>query len=225
MHLSDSEFKEGVCQLKDYVFEQKEVEFVKWFSAALYYNKLEDIQALSDDYPDIRNDFDNLVGSKTFDYSDKNNRKLKPGHVDSEKFITEKFFTLKKVADSKNSNDVLSELFKSMKDDWCAIESTITNHYDMEPLFDKFSKEKWQEFIQKSSNTNIYRLGDYLPYRYRANNIKDYLIDELDTLKILLGIANNYEQGLQKSSRKSVLISLKNHLKTAIARLSDDNDK
>jgi hypothetical protein len=210
--LDDTEFRDNVDTLHKFVFHKQNVPFSKWFEAAYYYYFLHKHDFLLGDMPELSESFDDLVESKTFDYSDLDGRTHSLKINSEDNYIYEKY-KIQKDLYRKNKEQIIKiDIFDRMKDSWVNVDIEIYKSHQLTPFFNQFSVEQLKECVDNWHNKDLLLFNDFISHRFKVSNIKNYLSEELSIVgqlhTVVKDIHKNENQGRRKGSLGFLLHNL-----------------
>jgi hypothetical protein len=220
--LDDTQFENNVNILSNFVFDDINVEFSKWFEAAYYYDFLQINNFFSSERQSLRVDFDALVDKKKFDYTDFDGRTHRLRINSEVTFIFEKYVAEQDKHRGNQKQTKQSDIFERMKASWGNVDIEVYKSHQHKPFFNQFEISQLKECVKGWSNKDILYLNDFINERYKSSNIKDYLSDELDIIEKLLGYVDELHKNEPLGRRKGSLGFLSLNLKTAVKSLQTD---
>lgn len=113
-------------------------------------------------------------------------------------------------------NEILKEKLESS---WNNIDMEIFQNHSLSPFINKFSAEDWLKFIDKWNAYDKALFADHIKTRYKATNIGDYLIVEMETLSALATLLLENVGQLQAGPKKGNLVNIINSLEFACSKL------
>jgi hypothetical protein len=212
--LNDTEFDNGLSILSNYIFEDKNVEFSKWFEAAYYYYILQERHFISDDKIILEDSFKGLFATKTFDYSELETRHHRLKINDTESFIYKNHENEKKKYYEKQKQTDNDHWLVKMSKSWSSVDKQVYEGFRSEEFFNKFTIEQLKKCLKNWQNHDLALFSDFIDVRFKDEFNQKNLKSEIDILSQLYGIVEEMYETEPKGRRKGSLYTLVNVLKT-----------
>lgn len=221
----DESFERSVDILQEFVFEEANVPFSKWFEASYFYHFLQSKEFFDESRPDISIQFDELFTKKNFDYSDLNGRSSRL-RIDSEdKLIYEKYIKERELYRIESARNEQSDVIARIRQGWKNVDIEIYRSHQLTPFFNQFSTQQLIDFVVGWENSDILLFSDFISERYKAKNIKNYLVDEFEVTKELLKEVEALHHSTKLGRKRGALGFLKHNLSSAVKALAPDEEE
>lgn len=201
--LSDAEYVNAINIAKNYLFDDKVKNPVKWLRLAefVYYKGekgyFEVPEGNADKYIERllnivdKGSFEKIDRGSTLSLSSSFSERLKPVF---ERLI----YNL-----NKNSEiDKISSLKKRMKISFSLVSSELTRELAVEPVLKEIGAQFIFESIQGWDYRDLFSIQSFISGRFRAINIMNYLSEEVKVLSELNTMIYNYKETLENGRRK-----------------------
>jgi len=218
----DESFERNVDALQQFIFEEHNVPFSKWFEASYFYHFLQSNEFFCETRPDISEQFDELFAEKSVDYSDLDGRTNRLRIDPEDKLIYEKYEKEREAYCTQSAQNEKSDVFKRMKQGWNNVDIEIYRSHQLQPFFNQFSAQQLVECLINWENSDILLFNDFMSNRYKSTNIKTHLAEECG---IISELQKEVEAmySLEKAGRKKGALGfLKQNLSSAVKVLSGD---
>lgn len=220
----DESFDRNVDTLQQFVFEEVNVPFSKWFEASYFYHFLQSNEFFGDTRPDISQHFDELFTKKSFDYSDLDGRTNRLRLNPEDKLIFDKFVKERASYNTESLKNDRRDILDRICKGWKELDIEIYRSHQLQPFFNQFSAQQLLECLTSWENSDILLFSDFISDRYKSKNIKTYLAEEFGIISELLkGVETMY--GFETSGRKKGALGfLKRNLSSATKALATDEE-
>lgn len=216
----DDSFERNVDILQQFVFEEPNVPFSKWFEASYFYHFLQSNEFFGEARPDISQHFDELFTKKNFDYSDLDGRTNRLRLDPEVKLIFDKYFQERESYRTESLKNKHGDVIDRISQGWKKVDTEIYRSHQLQPFFNQFSAPQLVECISGWENSDILLFSDFVSDRYKSTNIKTHLAEEFEIISELLkGVENMYEAEAS-GRKKGALGFLMHNLSLAVKALA-----
>ncbi|MDO6577312.1 MULTISPECIES: P-loop NTPase fold protein [Alteromonas] len=219
----DESFERKVDALQQFIFEEPNVPFSKWFEASCFYHFLQCNEFFGETRPDISEHFDELFAKKSFDYSDLDGRTNRLLIDPEDKLIFDKFEKEREAYRTQSAQNEKSDVFKRMKKGWSDVDIEIYRSHQLQPFFNQFSAQQLVECLINWENSDILLFNAFISDRYKSTNIKTHLAEECGIISELQKEVEAMYSSEKAGRKKGALGFLKQNLSSAVEVLSGDN--
>jgi len=219
----DESFERNVDILQQFIFQEPNVPFSKWFEASYFYHFLQSNEFFGETRPDISEHFDELFAKKNFDYSDLDGRTNRLRLDPEDKLIFDKYVQERESYRTQSAQNVQSDVFKRMKQGWNNVDIEIYRSHQLQPFFNQFSAQQLVECLISWENSDILLFSDFISDRYKSTNIKTHLVEECGIISELQKEVVAMYISEKAGRKKGALGFLKQNLSSAVEVLSGDN--
>lgn len=216
----DESFERNVNILQQFVFEEPNVPFSKWFEASYFYHFLQSNEFFGEARPDLSEHFDKLFAKKSFDYSDLDGRTNRLRLDPEVKLIFDKYVQEREAYRTQSALNLQSDVFKRMKQGWNNVDIEIYRSHQLKPFFNQFSAQQLVECFINWENSDVLLFSDFMSDRYKSTNIKTYLAEEFGIISELLKEVEKMYSLEASGRKKGALRFLKLKLCSALEALS-----
>lgn len=216
----DESFSRNVGILQQFVFDDTNVSFSKWFEASYYYHFLQSNELLDESRPDISECFDELLVKKNFDYSCLDGRAHRLQFGPECKFIYDKYIQKKESYRAESLKNKYSDILDRISKGWSNVDAEIYQGYQLQPFFNQFSSQQLVDCLTNWENRDILLFSDFISERYKPSNIRVHLAEELVVISKLLREVELLYSAEPSGRKKGAFRFLKGNLSSAVEVLS-----
>ncbi|PKG64323.1 MULTISPECIES: P-loop NTPase fold protein [Pseudoalteromonas] len=186
--LSESDFKQGVQLLEEYIFSKNDIDIYKWFSTCDIYIYMQTNKVIES------TTYTKATLLRLCDDIDVNQFKITAVEDDFDQrrrisFYNEevdKRFNLKKAEletlKASNKNSEFSQKFQAS---WASVKNEAHQNLMHTPFFQNLNVNIVKAALQTWSNEEVFQFVRFINERYRFSNIDDFFQPELEALKTI----------------------------------------
>lgn len=220
----DESFERNVDTLQQFVFEEPNVPFSKWFEASYFYHFLQSNEFFDDTRPDLSERFDELFTKKRFDYSDLDGRTNRL-RLDPEcKLIFDKYVQERELYRTESLRNEQSEILTRLSRGWSNVDIEIYRSHQLRAFFNQFTAQQLVDCLTKWENSDILLFSDFMCDRFKSTNINKHLAEEFEIISELLKEVESMYNSEPSGRKKGALGFLKKNLYSAVEFLSVDKN-
>lgn len=198
--LSETDFSEGIRELKTYILNEKEVHLKKFFECCYYHEYLVSNGYIEQDKDIEYNQISKIADQKKFHnspkfhnltLSDERYKNLCEAYIGKFRYIT--------------NQDELDKLFSSMENSFANCELYVGNSYKLRPILNEFSEKDWRTLFNNWTSEDIGCFGYYLFTRYEINESKKRFEKEKGTIRFLKNLIDELLETEPTGLKKGLL--------------------
>lgn len=222
--LTDSEFKQGVLDLEDYITSATKIDIYEWFSFCDVYVYMLDHKIIKPNHFSKSNILElcSNVDIKRFKVPTKEDDlefRYFGSFADAE--VSKKFYAKKNELGALSKKNMNAELTDSFKNSWNGVKNRFTQELMHKPVFNKLSADVLKESLINWTVDEVFQFSLFIQERYNFSNLGDFFETELDALKELSAMLEDLENELGTGRKVSSLIELRNTLSKAHSKIEE----
>ncbi|MFD2179556.1 P-loop NTPase fold protein [Veronia pacifica] len=220
--LSDADFEKGVKELEEYISKHCGKDISEWFNICDVYLYMIDKKIINSivHTPVSILEVCKNVDFNVFSISDDRDYDYSSGNMYDQKIIEIANKKRQKLVENIKVNTDI-ELSERFKNSWSEVAPYIYDKYMHKPMYNEFNVDTLREAFMSWSTFEVFEFTRFNKKRYSFDNIEDFFIPEMDSLKGISEMIENLCIDLGYGRKVASLNALREELLAVYERLKN----